>query len=124
MSLRLRAVVALIVAVPAILVASSGSAYHGNWCDYKEGPLNPNSWMQTAFSYTDYSYWDDDDGKGYTAERHSTGGITYFLDKPSGGNNEFDNGSTSPWRKQSYYNWNQTQPSHWQVQMNDNGTCL
>jgi hypothetical protein len=112
----------------AVLLASTGGsmalAFHGNQCDEMEGPIDPNRWRQTAFSYTDWSGWGEDAGKGYDAERISTGGVTYFHDMPNGGWHAFDNGSFSPWRKTSFFNYNSPQPSAYQVQGNDNGTCL
>lgn len=90
-------------------------------------PLNASEWLQTPdphFSYTDVSVWSGDGGKGYTAERINTSGqFTYFLNIPDGGGHFFDNGSTSPYRKTSFYNWyNNSNYAHI-AQNNDNGSC-
>lgn len=54
---RRKVFVAAIVAVTAVVAVNSISAYHLNWCDVTSGSIAPTSWVQTSFSYTDYSYW-------------------------------------------------------------------
>lgn len=92
------------------LVATMGfaSSAYAVCAENYNGNLSPNSYLHTAYSYTNYSVWDGTDGKGYTAERHDSGGmIQYFANVSGGGSHYFDNVTSAPWRRTSFFNWNQ-----------------
>lgn len=123
MALSRSAVIVMVVGMLTASLVTASTAHAGSCGGQRSAVLQASQWLQTDYSYTDRSWWLGDSLKGYTAERISTGGVTYFHDMPNGGEHNFDNGSTSPWRKTSFYNWYSN--SNWAhvEQFNDSGSC-
>ncbi len=114
------------IMITAVGVASLGlaSASYAATCIAASTYLGATQYLQTGYSYTDESQWQGDAGKGYTAERiDGGGGMAYFQDISPGGFHFFDNGSFSPWRKTSFYNWYDNNNLAGVSQANENGPC-
>jgi hypothetical protein len=90
-------------------------------CGATNSALPPFDYIHTCFSYTDLSRWDG--SQAYTAERQTVIETrTYIHDMPNGGFHDFDNGTTSPYRRTSLHNWSLTSDVFVR-QLDQNGNC-
>lgn len=94
-------------------------------CDRKDAYIGSDQWLRTVFSYTNISQWSGYTTYPYTGERERADGtLAYWIDKTCGGIADFNNGTTSPWRRTNFHNWYASGTRRAiEVQSNSNGSC-